>query len=446
MHIDLTQGILKEHMLKLAVPAVVGYFFHTMFHITDTYFAGLISTQALAALSLSASVFFMILAVGIGMSEAVTSLVGNALGEKDTQKAQHIVLNAIVFAFFLSIVLAILGVLVIPYLIAVLGDPSYSQETLDYINLILYGSIFFIGTFFFNALLNAIRDTKSFRNILIVTAFLNIFLDYLFIKYFHMGVNGIAIATVLSEAISMAYLFYKVKQTKLYTGFKTYSYDVNVMKALFKQGLPPSVNMFMMAFGMYIITYFVAPFGKEAVAAFGIGMRIEQIFLMPVVGLNIATLAIVSQNNGAKKYSRISPTVHLGLRYGWMISTIGVTTFLIFAPFLASLMTSDTVVIEQTALYLRVSGLASYGFVLIFIYIAMLQGIGQANVIMPISIYRQVIAPIVVFSVLGYIGLGILSLWIAIDVIIFSSALFLWWYGEKKLKLLITGKQPIIQD
>lgn len=436
MHIDLTQGIIKQHIMKLAVPAVVGYFFHTMFNVTDTFFAGLISTQALAALSLSASVFFMVLAIGIGMSEAVTSLVGNALGEKDIPKAQHIALNAIAFGVLLSLVLSVLGVFSVPYLVEALGDPSYVVETLDYINLILYGAVFFVGAFFFNALLNSVGDTKSFRNVLIVTAFLNIILDYLLIEYFKMGVSGIALATIIAEAITMFYLIYRVRQTKLWSGFSVFIYDGQVIKKLFKQGLPPSVNMFMMAFGMYIITYFVAPFGKEAVAAFGIGMRIEQIFLMPVIGLNIATLAIVSQNNGAKAYARITPTLRLAIRYGWIMSTVGVTSFLLFAEYFASLLTSDPAVIEQTALYLRVSGVASYGFVVIFIYIAMLQGIGKPAVIMPISIYRQLVAPVVVFSVLAMLGLGILSLWIGLDMIIFSSALFLWWYGEKKLNYL----------
>lgn len=436
MHIDLTQGIIKQHIMKLAVPAVVGYFFHTMFNVTDTFFAGLISTQALAALSLSASVFFMVLAIGIGMSEAVTSLVGNALGEKDIPKAQHIALNAIAFGVLLSLVLSVLGVFSVPYLVEALGDPSYVVETLDYINLILYGAVFFVGAFFFNALLNSVGDTKSFRNVLIVTAFLNIILDYLLIEYFKMGVSGIALATIIAEAITMFYLIYRVRQTKLWSGFSVFTYDGQVIKKLFKQGLPPSVNMFMMAFGMYIITYFVAPFGKEAVAAFGIGMRIEQIFLMPVIGLNIATLAIVSQNNGAKAYARITPTLRLAIRYGWIMSTVGVTSFLLFAEYFASLLTSDPAVIEQTALYLRVSGVASYGFVVIFIYIAMLQGIGKPAVIMPISIYRQLVAPVVVFSVLAMLGLGILSLWIGLDMIIFSSALFLWWYGEKKLNYL----------
>ncbi len=71
MHTDLTKGKIKQHLITLSIPAVTGYFFHTMFNVTDTFFAGFISTQALAALSLSASVFFMILAIGIGMSEAV---------------------------------------------------------------------------------------------------------------------------------------------------------------------------------------------------------------------------------------------------------------------------------------------------------------------------------------------------------------------------------------
>ncbi len=434
MHIDLTQGLIKDHIVKLAMPAVIGYFFHTMFNVTDTFFAGMISTQALAALSLSASVFFMVLAIGIGMSEAVTSMVGNALGEKDIAKAQHIAQNSIAFALLLSLLLSVLGLLGVPFLVEALGDPSYMAETHAYIDLILYGAVFFIGAFFFNALLNATGDMRSFRDILIVTAFLNILLDYLFIEQYNMGVRGIGVATVIAEAITMSYLFYKVRKTKLWSGSKAFEYDSAVIKTMFVQGFPPSINMFMMAFGMYIITYFAAPFGKEAVAAFGIGMRIEQLFLMPVVGLNIAVLAIISQNNGAKSYERITPTVRLAVRYGWMISTMGVIAFFLFAEELALLLTSDLEVVSHTALYLKVSSIASYGFVVIFIYIAMLQGIARPAVIFPISVFRQVIAPVILFSILAMLGYGIFAMWIGLDAIIFSSALFIWWYGEKKLK------------
>lgn len=436
MHTDLTKGSINTHLLSLSIPAMTGYFFHTMFNVTDTYFAGLISTEALAGLSLSASIFFMILAIAIGMSEALTSLVGNALGEKETQRAQHIALNGLVFASLLSLFLSITGLISIPYLVGLLGDPSYVNETLSYINIILYAVIFFIGSFFFNALLNAIGDTKSFRNILIFTSVLNILLDYILVSYYGFGVEGIVFATVFSEFLTMSYLFYKLQKTKLYAGFKEYSFDLSVIKELLKQGFPPSMNMFMMAFGMYIITYYVAPYGSEAVAAFGIGMRIEQIFLMPVIGLSVATLAIVSQNNGAKMYERIQPTLNMALLGGFAISGIGVIAFYTVGDFIASLLTSDPAVIKQSVLYLQVCGFAFFGFVMIFIYISMLQAIKKPAVIFPISVYRQVLAPLLLFSLFRYLDLGILSLWLGLDAIIFSAAFYLMWYGQKRLAKL----------
>jgi Na+-driven multidrug efflux pump len=121
MNSDLTQGEIPYQIKKLAVPASVGFFFHTMYNVTDTYFAGQISTQALSALTLSFSIFFMMIAFAGGMSEAVTALVGNALGKKQPQRAAHITLNALVFALFLSFVLTFIGVLSTPFLMSLSG-------------------------------------------------------------------------------------------------------------------------------------------------------------------------------------------------------------------------------------------------------------------------------------------------------------------------------------
>lgn len=437
MHTDLTTGSINTHLISLSIPAMTGYFFHTMFNVTDTFFAGLISTQALAALSLTASIFFMILAIAIGMSEALTALVGNALGEKNTKRAQHIALNGIVFAFLLSIFLSIFGVLSVPYLVVALGDPSYVQTTLSYINIILYAVMLFIGSFFFNALLNSIGDTKSFRNVLIFTSILNIGLNYFFVTQMGYGVEGIAMATIVAEFITMTYLFYKLQKTKLYVGFKEFYFDKDVIKELLKQGFPPSMNMFMMAFGMYIITYFVAPYGKEAVAAFGVGMRVEQIFLMPVLGLGIATLAMVSQNNGAKEFTRIQPIANLAIIFGFAVSTIGIISFFTIGDSIVSLLTNDVLVIQQSVLYLKVCGFGFFGFVLIFIYISTLQGIKKPAIIFPISVYRQVVAPIILFSILAFYKLDILYLWITLVSIIFSAAIYLWWYASKRINQLL---------
>ena len=229
------------------------------------------------------------------------------------------------------------------------------------------------------------------------------------------------------------HLFYKLRQTSLWSGIKLFKYNKSIILNIIKEGLPPSVNMFMMALGMYIITYFVAVFGKEVVAGFGIGMRIEQMFLMPIVGLSVASLSIISQNNGAKAYDRIDPTIKLSLYYGWTISTIGVISFWLFSDLLASFLSTDALVIYQASLYLKISGFASYGFVVIFIYISMFQGVGKPNIIMPISIFRQILAPILMFVVFSNFHFGIDMYWIGIDIIVFTSAIFLYVFKKRTI-------------
>jgi len=435
---DLTQDDIKVQIKKLAMPASVGFFFHTMYNVTDTYFAGFISTQALSALTLSFSIFFMMIAIAGGMSEAVTALVANALGEKNRDKAVHIALNALFFALLLSLVLTIIGIVTTPYLMELLGAKgAYLQDSLNYINIILYASTFFVFSFFINALLNAVGDTVSFRNILVVSSVLNIILDYWFVVgglgIEPSGVSGIAVATVITEVITVGYLFYKLKKTSLLNNYKEFSVDRLVFKAFITQGFPPSINMIMMATGIFIITYFAAPYGQEVIAAFGIGMRIEQIILMPTIGLNVAVLIIVSQNNGAKQFDRIREALNVSLYYGGLISMVGMFLLLVGAEELMRFFSDDRMVIEAGVLYLRVEAFILFAFVVIFVHLALLQGIGKPGFIFYISIFRQILAPIILLSIFSFFGLKVVWIWIGIGLIVTFSALVTWQYSRQKL-------------
>jgi putative MATE family efflux protein len=439
MHLDLTQGDIKTQIRKLSIPASVGFFFHTMYNVTDTYFAGQISTQSLSALTLSASVFFMMIAIAGGMSEAVTALVGNALGKKDRAMAAHIALNALFFGLFLSLVLTIIGVMSTPFLMSMLGAHGfYLEESLDYINIILYGSLFFIFAFFINSLLNAVGDTVSFRNILIFSAFLNVVLDYWFVYgglgIEPLGVRGISTATVMTECLTVVYLFYKLTKTQLLVDYRDFIFDSAVFRSLIVQGFPPSINMIMMATGIFIITYFAAPYGQEVVAAFGIGMRIEQIILMPTIGLNVAVLAIVAQNNGAKQFERIEQTLKSALFYGGLISIVGMIALLMGAEQLMKFFTQDSKVIEAGAVYLRVEAFILYSFVVIFVHLAMLQGIEKPGFIFYISIFRQIIAPILLLSLITYLELEVIWIWIGIALVVTLSAFVTWRYSVDTLE------------
>jgi Na+-driven multidrug efflux pump len=232
----------------------------------------------------------------------------------------------------------------------------------------------------------------------------------------------------------MLYLFYKLTKTPLLDGYNAFYFDMGVLKEFLKQGFPPSTNMVLMATGIFIITYFAAPFGKEAVAAFGIGMRVEQIILMPSIGLNIAVLAIVSQNNGALQFERIHQTLRTSLYYGGIVSVIGMLLLLVGAEFWMSLFSEDANVIKEGALYLRIEAFILFPFVVIFVHLAMLQGIEKPNFIFYISIFRQIVAPLVLLSLVAYFALDLVWIWLSIAFIVTFSALITYSYSINKLK------------
>ncbi len=433
MQLDLTRGDIRDHMKTLAIPATIGFLFHTLYNVTDTYFAGQVSTQALAALSLSFPVFFMVIAVAGGMSEALTALVGNALGENEKAKAAHYAQNGLFFGLLLSVVLTAVGVTLVPFLMQHLGaEGSYLEQAVGYTVTIVAGTLLFVGTFFANALLNSVGDMVSFRNILIVSFFLNIGLDYYFVTS-GFGVVGIAYATLITEAMSMLYLLYRLRRTTLLHGIRRFKLDLSLFRHITTQGIPPSANMVFMAIGVYIITYYASPYGESVVAALGIGMRIEQIALMPAVGINMAVLAIVSQNSGAGLYERAEETLKVGLINGAYIAIVSAFVLVFGGSHLMGLFSSDTDVIAQGVLYLYVEAALVFPFVVIFIYVALLQAIKRPKFIFYHALARQIILPLLLLEIVSYYIPMPLAVWLTIGFIVMLSSVAAWWYGRREL-------------
>ncbi len=445
METNLISGDIKKHLRTIAIPSSIGYFFHTMFNVTDTYFAGNISTTALASLSLTFSIFFVIIAVAGGMSQGVTALVGNALGQKDKNHAKQIIYHTVILAIFLAIFLAIIGLLVSPYLMKILGAKGvYLKEALSYINVILYGSVFYIGVFFSNAILNSIGNTKVFRNFLITGFFFNMILDYWFVKGGFgippLGVKGIALATIIIEFFGMLYLLYNLKKSYLLKEMPPFVFDINIIKAFLKQGFPPTINMSLMALGMFIITYFIAPFGKHVVAAYGIAVRIEQIVLLPSIGINVAVLALVSQNNGAKLYGRVKETVIYAQKIGLVLWVVGMLLIYLGGEYALKIFSQDALVVQAGLGYLYAAATALYAYMLVFINISLLQGIKQPALLIYLSLLRQLVIPITLFSIFAFFKLPLDFYWWGIAGIIWLSAIFILWYARGKLNIIMQNK------
>ena len=428
----------------ISIPASIGFFFNTMFNVVDTYFAGLVSTQALAALSLSFPVFFIIISFGSGISTGTTALIATAMGANDKPQARMFAIQGIAFGVLLSIAVTTAGILASPALFSLLGATGpYLDMCLVYMNPIFWGSVFFIMDFMLNAILNALGDTRSFRNFLIAGCLLNMVLDPWFIYgglgVPAMGVMGVAVATVFIQALGSIYLGYKVSLTELACDrcFSEIIPRAQAFREIFKQGFPTSLNSISVGLGIFVITYFISIFGKEAIAAYGVATRVEQIILMPTIGLSVATVTMVAQNSGARLYGRIFETVQTALKYGGIFMVFGTMALLVFAGPLMRLFSADAQVIAVGTLYLRISAFILYAYVILYVNVSALQGVKRPAYGLYIGIARQIALPVVVFPFFAkLLGLGLTGIWIGIFVINWAAAVFTFFYARTYLKRL----------
>jgi putative MATE family efflux protein len=439
---DLTKGSIKELIKIMAIPASVGFFFNTMFNVIDTFYAGMISTVALAALSLSFPIFFIIIALGTGLSSGATAIISNHIGGKNHAEGKLYAEQAVSFGIILSVFLTISGLIFSPYLFRLLGaNGDYLSLSLSYMNMIFYGTIFFIMSYIFNAILNAAGDTKSFRNFLIVGFFINIILDPILMFGWlglpAMGVAGVALATILIQAGGTIYMGYKASKTFLYESpsLKKLIPRKAPYVGMIKQGLPSAMSMVTVGIGIFVITYFIGIFGKEAVAAYGIATRIEQLFLLPTIGLNIATLALIGQNNGAKRFDRVRETLKLTTRYGLYIMTIGTLFIILLSPYLMRIFTTDSNVINIGAHYLKYAAFMTWAYLFLFINISALQALKKPMYSLYIGLSRQIIFPLIMFPILSsYIGID--GIWISIFAITWVSAIITILFTRSKIAKL----------
>jgi putative MATE family efflux protein len=441
MSASLTTDPIPVLIRRIAIPASVGFFFNTMFNFVDTYCAGLISTDALAALSLSFPVFFIILSAGNGLSQGTTALMANAIGAKDPLTARWLFAQAVVFASVVGVVLSFAGWLAAPALFRLLGaEGAYLDVALAYMNVILCGGVFFILQMTINAALNAQGDTKLYRNFLIAGFVANCALNHVLMWGWcglpAMGVAGIALATVIVQIAGCVILWAGVRRRELCREMpgRFFKPDAALLRQILGQAVPAGLNMLTVALGIFVITWFVKHFGKEAVAASGIATRIEQIVLMPTIGLNAAVLSIVGQNHGAGLAYRVREAWTTNVKYGAGLMLLGgLLVWLVREPAMR-LFTNDTAVIGHGRDYLLITSVTLAAYPILFVTVFAMQGLKRPAYGLWMGLYRQIAAPLVVFHTLAFtLGWGLWGVWWGICLVTWSAALFALGWGWKKI-------------
>ena len=445
--INLLDEDIYKLFIKIALPASIGTIFNNLYSLVDTIFAGrMISETALAAIGQTFPVYFIIISLGIGLSIATTSNVANALGEKKIQKASHLFSQSVGITLIVGLIITIIGLYFGNIILESIND---DRETLKlsslYMNVIYLGSIIILLLMVCNSCLSAQGDTKSYRNVLIFSFFLNIILNPILITgkiinfeiFRPMGITGIAIATILSQVIGLLYLLYKIYNTEIFENYKN-NYlipKISLIKEIAFQAIPAALGLMMIALGSYILLFFVSRYGNDAIAGFASAGRYEQLLFLPLLGLSTAVTAIVGQNYGAKNYRRILETYNKAMITGVIILTIAGLILFLTAEDSMRLFTDDKNVIYYGSVYLKIYALGFPAFPFFFISNASFQGLKKAEIVMYMAIIRFVLIPIIVIIfVNNFIEENYIYMFIGLTLVHWMVGVLYYFYSSNKIR------------
>ncbi len=435
---------IKKLIRKLAIPAIVGTLFQTLYNVVDTFFAGKISPEALSALSKSFPVYFIIIATSIGVTVAGTSLIGNSIGEKNEKNSIFYFSHIIYFALIISVFITFLGLNFSDDIFILMGSTDRVTELgLEYTDIIFYGSILFILVVAINSLLHAEGDTKTYRNVLILSFLINIILNPILIFGFMfvpaLGIKGIGISTLVAQFIAFMIILFKVlKNERLKKISREYILPkLYYFKNIFFQSMPIIVSICGYSIAAGIIFTYVGMSGEYATAGYGAGTRIEQVVLLPILGINTAIITIIAQNYGAKNYNRVKETYIGAIQYSLLIMITCSILVYVFSNHITSFFSNDQTVIEYGGKYLEISAFVLSAYPVFFLSNGCFMALKKSEFAMISNLFRNVLNPVLVFYFAKLYNASFEEffwIWVVINWV-FSISYFLFTFNYLRLKL-----------
>lgn len=488
---DLTGDPIGKLLIMLAVPAGIGFFFMIAYNLVDTIWAnqypapGEAANMTGAALGRSFGPFFLMQAFSIGLMQGTTALVANALGARNPGKARHTIAQAMIAGVLVGITLLTLALFMpVPghdgplielyYLTLSGGNLEATALGLEYILPIVWLAPFLIIISVFNAILSAKGDFTTFGIVQVAAFFMNLFLDPIlvfggtpFSLYGlavdlpdflpELGVAGLAWATVVTQLLGAVVVMIVALRTGILKGLKLSEFIPfwPILSQVIGQGVPAAVNMLLIAGGFISIQFFVPEIVKQtgsvllltmspadaaeaAINGYMNAARIEQLLLLPVIGLELALISIVGNNLGARQEERIWRVYRLGLITA-VIMTV-TATIIQFAGhnLFPSWINRSDETLGVASQVLSISAFLLTAYALIFINSGTLQGMKRPAFAMIINSVRLVFGPAAVFVLVAWIAPGnLLVFWIGYGVVAWGCGLFAMWYTPGRMRRVI---------
>ena len=381
---DMTQGNPYSQIIAFALPIFLSQVFQQLYNTADTLIVGrFLGTNALAAVSSSGTLIFLLVSFFNGTSMGAGVVVSKYFGAKDNDKISRAIHTNIVFSLLCGVVLTLVGVFLTPtFLVWMKTDPDVLPEAIEYFRYFFLGSLAMIMYNACRGIMSALGDSKRPLYYLIFSSLLNVALDVLFVAGFGWGVWSAAVATVLSQAASVVLcLRHLLMKDQIYSvQLKKLRIDKAMLLEILRYGLPAGVQNSVIAFANTIVQTQINSFGKYATAAYGTHGKIEGFAFLPIVSFNMAISTFISQNLGAGLYDRVKQ----GARFGTvaavlMAELVGVLCY-IFAPQLIGLFDSNAEVIRLGTMQARTVSLFFFLLAYSHSIAAVCRGAGKAFV------------------------------------------------------------------
>lgn len=355
--LDMTEGNIIAQILLFAMPLMLGNIFQMLYNTVDSIVVGnFVGTEALAAVGSTTMIINMLVFFFNGFSVGAGVVIGTYFGAKDMERLHIATETTIAATFVISVIFTLLGVLGVTPMLNFMSTPEdVMGEATLYLRVYFAGIsgllIYNIGS----GILRAVGDTTRPLYFLILTSLLNIVLDLIFVIYFHLGIMGVALATIISQFISAALTLRLLTVTDEI--YKLTWHDLRIEKATLKKimmvGLPAGIQSVITAFSNVFVQAYINFFGSSCMAGWSCYNKIDQFIMLPMQSMAMASTTFVSQNVGAGKMQRANEGTNTAIAMIFAITGIIATCIWLFAAQSVRLFTSDQSVIDFGVLFLR---------------------------------------------------------------------------------------------
>jgi len=319
---QILSGKVLPTLLKLSVPAIIAFTFHTTFNFVDRLFVSRLGPVELGALGMAFTVQSILITIGSGTGIGASSLIARFIGAGKMDKADNAAEHTLLIILGLSLLVTILGPFMTRPLFVLLGaSEQMLPYILSYINIVLYGSFFQFFAMIGNGIPRGEGNTVTPMQVMILGTLVNIALDPLLIFGFGpfpaLGVQGAAIATVIGRAASCILLAVSLfgKKNIVVLNMKAFRYKGAIVRGIFAVGGPTVVGQLSNSLGLSLLFILLRPYGDMAKSAFTLGFTYQQVAVLPIIGIAQGTLTMIGQNFGARKVERVKEVVKKSLLF-----------------------------------------------------------------------------------------------------------------------------------